>query len=154
MKSLILLLAVFCFISCKDQEKTPENNSLESSAEKIGTKPDNAHNSRNSLDWGGVYEGVLPCEDCDGIETSIRLKQNLDYVLSQHYLGKKEAEESNINQTGKFEWNKQGNTISLGERQKLYFQVSENYLLQVFKDESKVMGDSAIKYRLTKVNSL
>ncbi len=154
MKSIIILLALVCLISCKDQEKTAESNSLESSAEEISTKPDNAHNSRNSLDWDGVYEGVLPCEDCEGIETSIRLKKNLDYVLSQHYLGRTEAEENNLNETGKFEWNKQGNTISLGERQKLYFQVSENYLLQVFKDESKVMGDSAIKYRLTKTNNL
>ena len=153
MKSIIILLALFCLISCKDQEKT-ESNSLESSAEKISTKPDNAHNSQNSLDWDGVYEGVLPCEDCEGIETSIRLKKNLDYVLSQHYLGRTEAEEKNLNESGKFEWNKQGNTISLGERQKLYFRVSENYLLQVFKDESKVMGDSAIKYRLTKTNNL
>lgn len=154
MKSIIILFALVCLISCKDKEKTAESNSLESSAEEISTKPDNAHNSRNSLDWYGVYEGVLPCEDCEGIETSIRLKKNLDYVLSQHYLGRTEAEENNLNETGKFEWNKQGNTISLGERQKLYFQVSENYLLQVFKDESKVMGDSAIKYRLTKINDL
>jgi len=154
MKSIIILLALFCLISCKDQEKTAESNSLESSTEEISTKPDNAHNSRNSLDWDGVYEGVLPCENCEGIETSIRLKKNLDYVLSQHYLGRAESEENNLNETGKFEWNKQGNTISLGESQKLYFQVSENYLLQVFKDESKVMGDSAIKYRLTKTNNL
>ncbi|OEY71738.1 copper resistance protein NlpE [Salegentibacter salarius] len=154
MKSIIILLALVCLISCKDQEKTAGSNSLESSAEEISTKPDNAHNSQNSLDWDGVYEGVLPCEDCEGIETSIRLKKNLDYVLSQHYLGRTEVEENNLNETGKFEWNKQGNTISLGESQKLYFQVSENYLLQVFKDESKVMGDSAIKYRLTKTNNL
>ena len=154
MKSIIILLALVCLISCKDQEKTAESNSLESSSEEISTKPDNAHNSQNSLDWDGVYEGVLPCEDCEGIETSIRLKKNLDYVLSQHYLGRAEDEENNLNETGKFEWNKQGNTISLGERQKLYFRVSENYLLQVFKDESKVMGDSAIKYRLTKTNNL
>ena len=154
MKSIIILLAIFCLISCKDQEKTAESNSFEGSSKEIGTKPDNAHNSRNSLDWDGVYEGVLPCENCEGIETSIRLKKNLDYVLSQHYLGRAAAEENNLNETGKFEWNKQGNTISLGERQRLHFQVSENYLLQVFKDESKVMGDSAIKYRLTKINSL
>ncbi|MBZ9730817.1 copper resistance protein NlpE [Salegentibacter sp. JZCK2] len=150
MKSIVILLVVFCLVSCKDEVKTSEINSTEN--REITT--DNGHNSRNSLDWTGVYEGVLPCENCDGIETSIQLNKNLDYVLSQHYLGKAEAEENNLNETGKFEWNKQGNTINLGERQKLYFKVSENYLLQVFKDESKVMGDSAMKYRLTKTNKL
>lgn len=154
MKSTIILLAILCLISCNDQGKTAESDSLESSAERIESTLYNTHNFQNSLNWDGVYEGVLPCENCDGIETSIRLKKNLDYVLSQHYLGRAEAEENNKNETGKFEWNKQGNTISLGERQKLYFQVSENYLLQVFEDESKVMGDSAMKYRLTKLKSL
>ncbi|WP_051935771.1 copper resistance protein NlpE [Salegentibacter sp. Hel_I_6] len=154
MKSIIILFALVCLISCKDQEKTAESNSLESSDEEINTKPDSAHNSQNSLDWDGVYEGVLPCGDCEGIETSIQLKKNLDYVLSQHYMGRDDTEENNFNETGKFEWNKQGNTVSLGKRKKLYFQVSENYLLQVFKDESKVMGDSAVKYRLTKTNKL
>ncbi len=154
MKSTIILLAVLCLISCNDQEKTAESNSLESSAGKIKTSLVKAHNFQNSLDWTGVYEGVLPCENCEGIETSIRLKKNLDYVLSQNYLGSTEVEENSIRETGKIEWNKQGNTISLGKRKKLYFQVSKNYLLQVFEDESKVMGDSAMKYRLTKINSL
>lgn len=154
MKSTIILLAVLCLISCNDQEKTAESNSLESSAGKIKTRLVKAHNFQNSLDWSGVYEGVLPCENCEGIETSIRLKKNLDYVLSQNYLGSTEVEENSIRETGKIEWNKQGNTISLGKRKKLYFQVSKNYLLQVFEDESKVMGDSAMKYRLTKINSL
>ena len=43
MKSIIILLALVCLISCKDQEKTAESNSLESSTEEISTKPDNAH---------------------------------------------------------------------------------------------------------------
>jgi uncharacterized lipoprotein NlpE involved in copper resistance len=154
MKCIIIILAVFCLVSCKDEEKTSEINSTESSAENMETIPDKAHNSQNSLDWAGVYKGVLPCEDCEGIETSIQIDKNLDYVLSQHFLGRAEAEENNINETGKFKWNSAGSTISLGEREKLYFKVSENYLLQVFEDESKVMGDSAIKYRLTKTNNL
>ncbi len=158
MKYLIILFAVFCFVSCKNEvktsETTSETTSVENTKENMKSTSVDSHNSQNSLDWSGVYEGVLPCEDCEGIETSIELNKNLDYVLSQHFLGKPEAEENNLNETGKFEWNKEGNTISLGERQKLYFKVSENYLLQVFKDESKVMGDSAMKYRLTKTNTL
>jgi len=154
MKFVVILLGLFCLISCKNEKKESETNANGSSVEIKDTTPDSAHNSQNSLDWTGVYEGVLPCENCDGIETKIQLKKNLDYMLSQDYLGREGVEENNINETGKFEWNKQGSTISLGERQKLYFKVSENYLLQVFKDETKVMGDSAVKYRLTKTSGL
>ncbi len=154
MKLIIILFAVFCLVSCKNEENNSELKTIESSVENIESTTDNTYDPRASLDWSGVYEGFLPCEDCEGIETSIQINDNLDYVLSQHYLGRAEAEENNFNETGKFEWNEQGNTISLGERQKLYFKVSQNYLLQVFKDESKVMGDSAMKYRLTKINDL
>ncbi len=154
MKIIIILFSILFLISCKNEEKTAKPISFESSSENKKAPSKDLYSAQDSLDWAGVYEGVLPCENCDGIETSIRLKKNLDYVLSQHYLGRAEAEENNLNETGKLEWNKQGNTIGLGERQKLYFKVSENYLLQVFKDESKVMGDSAMKYRLTKINDL
>lgn len=152
MKFLIILFAVLCFASCKNEEKTSETTSVENTEENMKTTPVDSHNSQNSLDWAGVYEGVLPCENCQGVETNIQIDENMDYELSQNYMGGEE--ENNINETGKFEWNKQGNTISLGERRKLYFKVSENYLLQVFKDESKVMGDSAMQYRLRKINEL
>ncbi|PRX42929.1 copper resistance protein NlpE [Salegentibacter salegens] len=154
MKIIIILFSILFLISCKNEEKTAKPISFGSSSENKKAPSKDLYSAQDSLDWAGVYEGVLPCENCDGIETSIRLKKNLDYVLSQHYLGRAEAEENNLNETGKLEWNKQGNTIGLGERQKLYFKVSENYLLQIFKDESKVMGDSAMKYRLTKINDL
>ena len=34
---------------------------------------DMAHNSQNSLDWAGVYQGILPCADCEGFDTVITL---------------------------------------------------------------------------------
>ena len=95
----------------------------------------------------------MSCKDCEGIETRILLQQDLGYELSQNYIGRSETPVS-INETGEFKWDKQGNTISLGKHQKFYFQVGENYLLQLFEDGTKVMGDSAMKYRLTKINSL
>lgn len=150
MKFVIILLTVLSFISCKDIENNSEQKVTEETSEE--RMPDKAHNSQNSLDWAGVYTGVLPCEDCEGIETKIRLSYDLNYTLSQFYLGT--TNRDSVTEKGKFEWNKQENTVSLGEREKLHFKVSENYLLQVFEDESKVMGDSAIKYRLTKTNTL
>ena len=152
MKSIIILLALVCLVSCKDENKKLELETTEISKKSEVTPSNDVFSARDSLDWAGIYEGFLPCEDCEGIETSIEIEKNRDYTLSQEFKGR--AGDNSLQETGKFEWDKQGNTISLGERQKLYFQVSQNYLLQVFKDESKVMGDSAIKYRLTKINEL
>ena len=47
---------------------------------------DPAHNSRNSLDFAGVYEGVLPCADCPGIQTRLTLNRDVSYELSTLYL--------------------------------------------------------------------
>lgn len=152
MKSIIILLALVCLVSCKDENKELELETTEISKKSEVTPSNDVFSARDSLDWAGIYEGFLPCEDCEGIETSIEIEKNSDYTLSQEFKGR--AGDNSLQETGKFEWDKQGNTISLGERQKLYFKVSQNYLLQVFKDESKVMGDSAIKYRLTKINEL
>ncbi|APS38742.1 copper resistance protein NlpE [Salegentibacter sp. T436] len=152
MKSIIILLALVCLVSCKDENKELELETTEISKKSEVTPSNDVFSARDSLDWAGIYEGFLPCEDCEGIETSIEIEKNRDYTLSQEFKGR--AGDNSLQETGKFEWDKQGNTISLGERQKLYFKVSQNYLLQVFKYESKVMGDSAIKYRLTKINEL
>jgi len=51
-----------------------------------GAVPDPAHNSRNALDWAGVYEGVLPCADCPGIRTRLTLRQDGTYELSRLYI--------------------------------------------------------------------
>jgi len=40
---------------------------------------DAQHTSANSLDWAGVYRGVLPCADCPGIETTLRLATDSTY---------------------------------------------------------------------------
>ena len=37
------------------------------------------------------YRGILPCADCEGIETSLFLETSGTWVMNQHYLGKKNS---------------------------------------------------------------
>lgn len=39
-------------------------------------------------DITGVYSGVVPCDDCDGIYTKLSLKDDSSFVLLTSYLGK------------------------------------------------------------------
>jgi copper homeostasis protein (lipoprotein) len=32
------------------------------------------HNAKNSLDYIGMYKGIVPCADCEGIETILNLR--------------------------------------------------------------------------------
>jgi heat shock protein HslJ len=71
------------------------------------------HNSRNSLDWDGTYEGVLPCADCPGSKTRLTLNYDGSYRLVTQAQGSQNAEKS---VSGVFTWQPNGNAITLDER--------------------------------------
>jgi heat shock protein HslJ len=76
-------------------------------------KPDAAHSSRNALDWAGVYEGVLPCADCPGIQTRLTLNRDETYELSTLYLERDNAARL---VHGRFNWQPNGNAITLDDQ--------------------------------------
>lgn len=108
------------------------------------------HSSRNALSWAGVYEGVLPCADCPGIDTRLSLEADGGYVLRTRYLGREAAPEI---VRGRFGWNDAGSAITLddaGRRQR--FRVGEGRLLQLDPDGVPLPAD-APQGVLTKVQS-
>ena len=111
---------------------------------------DNAHTANNSLDWKGLYKGVLPCADCEGIETSIILNADNTYLLQTKYLGKGDAPA--VEKTGSFTWNAAGNTVifaNIENAPNQYF-VAENKLIQLDMAGNKIEGKLATKYFLAK----
>lgn len=117
---------LFCILSCKDEKEasvTIENTTkseAEIASEKISEIKD-GHTSENSLDWEGTYSGVLPCADCDGIDTRIILRKNQTYQLVLRYLGIPEKESQDFISEGEFNWEDNGNNILL-EGEKVDFQ--------------------------------
>jgi uncharacterized lipoprotein NlpE involved in copper resistance len=96
--------------------------------------PVDMHNSRNSLDWAGTYEGVLPCADCPGIKTRLMLNNDGRFELNTQYLDRQVAPQT---AGGRFTWNNAGSTITLdaaGAGQQ--FRVGEGRLLQLNRDGS------------------
>lgn len=74
----IFSILVFCFITACDG---PSSSRVNGVADTVGEMTE-GDNSRNSLDWEGTYKGILPCADCEGIETMVILKDNDRYTLS------------------------------------------------------------------------
>jgi len=107
------------------------------------------HNARNSLDWFGIYEGVLPCADCEGIYTRIELDREESYRKITHYLGKGDG--TVYESEGTFIWDETGNRITLkgAEGANRYF-VSENRLIQLDLQGERITGDLAELYELKK----
>ena len=145
--ALLLVLGACHKASLEDSTKPAAHTAANSSAPAVAT----GDNSQNALDWVGTYYGTLPCADCEGIATRIRLGKDLRYQLSETYLGKSDTA---VLAEGIFTWNADGNSISLqgiteGARS-TQLQVGENKLTQLDLQGSKIVGDSAEKYVLVK----
>lgn len=135
-RSILCILLLFCLLSCKDEKEASEiienthETDLEVTSEKTPAVMD-AHTSENSLDWEGTYSGVLPCKDCDGIDTRLILRKNQTYQLVVRYLGIPEKESKDFISEGEFSWEDNGSNILLkGEKTDFQkFKVGELFLL-------------------------
>ena len=68
---LLIALLAFTLMSCTNQSKKQTDEPTTMDETMI-----DSHTSEMSLDWAGVYQGTLPCADCEGIETMIELKDD------------------------------------------------------------------------------
>ena len=135
MKSKIYIIsAILLFVlgaSCSSKQKTTK---------KVIPMGDS---SLTSLDWDGTYQGILPCGDCEGIQTQIVLSKDLSYVLETRYIAKDEK----IFQTkGTFKWDATGSKIILDNSGNQMYLVGENRLIHLDSDGKKITGDLAENY--------
>lgn len=150
---LAFVILISVLFSCKNIEKSETSSDATSdSIESVNSKADEVdmHTSENSLDWAGVYQGTIPCADCEGIKTVLELKNDKTYILSQTYLGKPEGK-NELNQTGNFKWNQPGTMIRIRtETSGFQFKVGENQLWMLDSMGNMIEGDLADMYILKK----
>ncbi len=128
----ILIIIVTGIFACKSQKKL--------------TKTSEADKSRTSLDWAGIYQGILPCADCPGIKTQLVLNKNMTYKIQTHYLERGAGVETE----GKFSWNKDGNIITLDSNYNQKYMVGENRLFSLDGEGKRITGDLADRFILEK----
>lgn len=106
-----------------------------------------AHNSRTALDWPGSYSGVLPCADCEGIQTTITLRADGTYERELVYIGKSADP---AQQSGRFSWNAAGSvvTLALPDGATQMYQVGENQLFHLDEAGNRISGDLGTQYVL------
>lgn len=112
-----------------------------------GTHAQHAPVSDNLASWPGTYRGVLPCADCEGIETIVTLDANGSYRMQEKYLGKNDQA---FTQQGRITWNKAGADLTLEGDPPARYAVKDNALTRLNTDGSPVTGDLASHYLLTK----
>lgn len=97
------------------------------------------HTSRNSLDWWGMYEGLLVCADCAGIHAQLTLDRDGSFAIVTRRLVRDAAPSSG---RGQFDWAPDGNIIVLhtegGEQR---FAVGEGRLLLLETGQTQPVWD-------------
>jgi copper homeostasis protein (lipoprotein) len=138
---IIIIAAAVCLSGCFSNVTVP-----------AASQPPDLHTSQIPLDWDGTYAGVVPCADCAGIETFIRINQDLSYHIRTRYLGK---DDRVFERQGSFTWEANGNVIHLKDLSEGpdRYHVGENLLFQLDKQGKRITGDLAEKCILRKVAS-
>ncbi len=142
---LLSVLLAFTLMSCTNQSKKQADETTP-----INETVVDSHTSEIALDWAGVYEGTMPCADCEGIETTIELKDDHTYVAHYNYLGKSDGDNMFTNE-GTFTWDILGSTITLqSENETSQYKVGENQIVLLNSDGEVNTGELADFYVLKK----
>lgn len=136
--SLGIALSLSILISCGTQNNSTNN------------KIPDMHNSQTSLDYDGIYRGILPCADCEGIKTTLYLMRDQTYKIVSDYQGK----EGGVFETsGKFSWDKSGSIITLKDQDGVTkYKVGEDHLIMLDQEGKTITSALAKNYILTKGN--
>lgn len=72
-------------------------------------------NNSESQQYHGVYYGLLPCKDCDGIKTTLSLKNRSNYLIVTQPA---KASAREYFEKGKYTWDTEKKIITLKPRKK------------------------------------
>lgn len=134
----VMVIVAFTAFSCANNNKSAKSDVIDE------------HSAKISLDWQGTYSGMLPCADCQGIETELTLNDDNTYMLVSTYMGVEPVVSDTL--TGKFHWH--GNNVHLegipeNERSST-FKVEENRVKHLDLEGNEIIGDLASYYVLAK----
>lgn len=109
-----------------------------------------------ALEFRGVFYGYVPCNDCDGIKTTLSLKQNNNYLLVTQPAKESSRE---FYEKGKYSWDDKTQLVTLTPRKggtstHRYHIEDEGTLIRLNEDGTKMMGDLADRYALRRSDTV
>ncbi|QIQ21051.1 copper resistance protein NlpE [Zophobihabitans entericus] len=137
-KYLVLLFASFMLMACDNQSNS---TSAGQPLPETPVETTDMHNSMNSLDYVGVYTGVLPLDN-ELTEITVQL-YDTNYVFAAKGNERK----------GSFSWNSDGNQITLYDNfgnEFVNFAVGENRLILLDYEHEPVLNSDEEEYTLLK----
>lgn len=131
------LCMIAALSSCQNSEKENKDE-LQDSLTIV-----DEHTSQNSLDWAGIYQDTIPCADCPGILTTVKLYEDGTYSYVGEYIDRNTV----VVDSGRFMWHNNGTVVHLkGNEIDARYKVGENVLYQA--DSAGNVMESEISERL------
>ncbi len=115
----------------------------------LATSQQRSHAHAGPSSQHGVYQGILPCGDCNGIDTTLTLNLNDTYVIQKVYVG---SDKSPIITSGDVKWSDDGNVLELSgedEQQNRYF--VSYHQLTLIKHHSRSLNTEEQQYQLVQL---
>lgn len=99
----------------------------------------------------GIYTGILPCADCEGIETTLEITRDLSWKMTQKYLGK---DEKTFEDKGVLHWNdeKSAFRLSKSDENPQWFMKEDRFLWALDRSGNRIISEFADQYRLERKN--
>jgi uncharacterized lipoprotein NlpE involved in copper resistance len=108
-----------------------------------------------SLEFHGVFYGFLPCKDCNGIKTTLSLKQKNNYLLVTQPARESSRE---YYEKGKYSWNDENHIVVLTPLKesttRQYHIENGETLIQLNTDGTRITGDQADSYILRRSDTV
>ncbi|MEO6681525.1 MAG: copper resistance protein NlpE [Ginsengibacter sp.] len=143
--SMLALASFMMATSCNTQFEEKTENVPETAV--TSPAPD-MHTSHTALDWDGTYVGMLPCADCEGIETTLVLNKDLTFERISLYKGKKGGK---FTDAGSFSFDSTGNVVTLIiEEENPSYKVKEGKIVLLNQSGEENTGELAEFYVLKK----
>ncbi len=112
-------------------------------------------NHDKSLDFHGVFYGFLPCNDCNGIKSTLSLKQNNNYLLVTQPARDSSRE---FYEKGKYSWDDEKHILVLTPRKesttRQYLIKDEGTLIQLNSDGTQVPKELTDSYTLRRSDTV
>jgi len=96
------------------------------------------------------YMGIVPCADCEGIQTEVTLYADTTYLLVTNYLGKNPKDTAGLNTNKKGKFMTHNDTVHLGGDGSKFLK-NDTALIQLDGSGKVITGKLADKFILKKV---
>ena len=149
-----LLIVAAVFVSCNGSgshdghDSTASDHSMHTAPESTASTDTAAAPASLTIE---SYSGIVPCADCEGIETSVTLKSDSSYVLHLLYIGRKSKGPGSNEFSEEGRWMKHGpdmiHLTGVKNGPSMYIR-TDSSLIQLDMKGERITGKLAAKYEL------